>query len=115
MFKENFIKYCNRINVPPTVVCQQIGLSAAAFSKWNDNSVPRRATLQKFADYFEVTIDELLSDDPVKFLQKEKSANDDEFDEAKMREIYAIYSALSPERQRQVDEYLAFMRSQQGD
>ena len=114
MFKNNFVKLCNFVGEPPTVVCEKIGITRSAFSNWKDDSVPRRATLQKFADYFGITIDELLSDDPVQFLQKEKPA-DGEIDEAKMREMYAIYSALSPERQRQVDEYLAFMRSQQDD
>ena len=60
MFKENFIKICNVKGIPPTVACRDIGLSAAAFTKWDDSSVPRRATLQKFADYFGVTVDYLL-------------------------------------------------------
>ena len=115
MFKENFIKFCNRKGEAPSVVCQKVGLSNAAFSKWNDDSVPRRATLQKFADYFGITIDELLSDDPVQFLQKEKPAVGSDPDEAKMRKLYAAYSALSPEQQRQLDGYLAFLLSQRGE
>lgn len=64
MFKENFIKFCNAKNVAPTVVCQHIGLSGAAFSKWDDNSVPRKATLMKLADYFGCTVDDLLAEEP---------------------------------------------------
>ena len=64
MFKKNFIRHCNRIGEPPTSVCQKIGLSATAFSKWNDDSIPRKATLQKFADYFGITVEELLTDEP---------------------------------------------------
>lgn len=60
MFKENFIKICNVKGIPPTVACRDIGLSAAAFTKWDDSSVPRRATLQKFSDYFGVSVDYLL-------------------------------------------------------
>ena len=60
MFKDNFIKYCNQIGEAPTVVCKKMGLSSAAFSKWTNESIPRKATLQKFADYFGITVEELL-------------------------------------------------------
>ena len=63
MFKNNFVKFCNAIGEPPTVVCEKIGLSRSTFSNWKDDSVPRRATLQKFADYFGITVDELLTDE----------------------------------------------------
>ena len=63
MFKKNFIRLCNNIGEPPTIVCQKIGLSGSAFSQWDDTSVPRKATLQKFADYFGISVEDLLSDD----------------------------------------------------
>ena len=61
MFKENFIRLCNEKGIAPTVVCTSVGLSDAAFSKWTDQSVPRRATLMRIADYFGVTVDDLIS------------------------------------------------------
>ena len=42
----------------------QIGLSAATYSCWTDESVPRKTTLLKLADYFDITVDELLAEDP---------------------------------------------------
>ena len=64
MFKNNFIKFCNDKNVAPTIVCQHVGLSPAAYSKWNNDSVPRKATLMKLADYFGCTVDDLLAEEP---------------------------------------------------
>ena len=64
MFKENFIKLCNQKGVAPTVVCQSVGLSNAIFSQWEDTSVPRKATLKKIADYFDVSVDYLLGTEP---------------------------------------------------
>lgn len=61
MFKKIFIKLCSQRNVAPTVVCQAIGLSNAAFSKWTEDSIPRDTTLQKIADYFGVTVQYLKS------------------------------------------------------
>lgn len=66
MFKENFIKLCNKRGEPPTVVCKNLGLSNAVFSKWTDESVPRQATLMRIADYFGVTVDYLLGKEQTK-------------------------------------------------
>lgn len=77
MFKENFVRICNQKNIAPSVVCQNIGLSSATYSKWNDSSVPRKATLMKLADYLGVTEEELLygslesEDDETKALKKQ--------------------------------------------
>lgn len=60
MFKKIFIQLCNKKGVAPTVACCAVGLSDAAFSKWTDKSVPRKATLVKIADYFGVSVDYLL-------------------------------------------------------
>ena len=62
MFKENFIRLCNERGEFPSVVCKKIGITPAAFSKWTDESVPRRATLMRIADYFGVTVDDLLAE-----------------------------------------------------
>lgn len=75
MFKENFIRLCNQRGVAPTVVCSAVGLSNATFSCWTDKSIPRRATLMKIADYFSVTVDDLLRD------EKAPPAEADEADE----------------------------------
>lgn len=66
MFKEKFIRLCNERGEPPTVVCQKIGITSSAFSKWTDQSVPRKATLMRIADYFGVSVSYLLGveDDP---------------------------------------------------
>lgn len=61
MFKDNFIKLCNKHKVAPTAVVQEIGLTASTFTKWDSNTVPRRATLLKLAEYFGVTVEELLN------------------------------------------------------
>ena len=66
MFKENFIRLCNERGEFPSVVCKNIGITPAAFSKWTDESVPRKATLMRIADYFNVTVDQLLNGDPPK-------------------------------------------------
>lgn len=66
MFKQNFIKICAERGVAPTSVLRQIGLSNATFSCWTDESIPRQTTLKKIADYFGITVEELLRSDEEK-------------------------------------------------
>jgi repressor LexA len=38
-------------------VCKAIGLTPSAFSQWDDNSIPRTATLIKLSEYFNVPVE----------------------------------------------------------
>ena len=60
MFKKIFIKLCAEKGVSPSHACSKIGISPAAFSQWNDNTIPRKVTQQNAANYFGVTVDYLL-------------------------------------------------------
>ena len=60
MFKNNFIKLCTQKGESPSFVCGKIGISPAAFSQWTDDTIPRKVTQQRAADYFGVTVDYLL-------------------------------------------------------
>ena len=64
MFKKNFIKFCNLHGKAPTMVLLDLGLSKSTFSNWTDESVPRESTLRKISDYFGITVEELLADEP---------------------------------------------------
>lgn len=64
MFKQNFIRLCNQKGESPSFVCRKVGITPSTYSLWTDESVPRKATLMRIADYFNVTVDQLLSGDP---------------------------------------------------
>ncbi len=104
MFKRNFIKLCNQRGVAPSAVCRQVGIAPATFSCWTDESVPRQATLMRIADYFGVTVDDLLSKEEP--LQKETPAT--EGDEQLM-EAWRLFTRLDAEAQAQALKYLAFL------
>lgn len=65
MFKENFIQLCAQKGESPSSVCKKVGISAAAFSQWNEHTVPRKVTQQRIADYFGVTVSSLLGTEEV--------------------------------------------------
>ena len=62
-FKKKFIELCAHRGVAPTTVCQAIGLSNAAFSSWDENSIPRATTLAKLSAYFDVSIEYLKGEE----------------------------------------------------
>ncbi len=62
MFKTIFTQLCNEKNQSPAYVCEQLGLSNSVYSKWTDTSLPRRATLMKIAQYFNVTVEYLAGE-----------------------------------------------------
>ena len=94
MFKKRFIKLCNERNVSPTKACKDIGLSSAAFSTWTTETIPRKATIEKFAEYFGVSTDYLLGNTD----QKEKATNLEE--KGRQAEFADLFSRLTPEQQK---------------
>lgn len=62
MFYENLVRLCAEKNTTPTTVAKACGLSSVAPVYWKNGSTPRDATLRKLADYFGVTVNDLLSD-----------------------------------------------------
>lgn len=77
MFKENFERLCAKKGKSPSAVCDEIGLSRTMYSKWDNESVPRKVTLIKIADYFGVTPESLVAEneqkkDPAQMSREEK-------------------------------------------
>lgn len=66
MFWENFILFCNKKGKSPNAVCAELGYSRAIATKWKSGAVPRDTTLTKIAEYFEITVPELLGEEPAR-------------------------------------------------
>lgn len=62
MFSDNYINLCASKIETVTTVAEHIGLSRTAGQKWANGSVPRKTTLKRIADYFGITVDELLAE-----------------------------------------------------
>ena len=109
MFKQRFIRLCNDRGVSPSAACAAIGLSNATFSCWTETSVPRRATLQRIADYFGTSVAYLTGvvddPDPIALVDPSKKAPPiiEKIDEA-MKD-------LSEEELEDLNKYIDFLRS----
>ena len=104
MFKKIFIELCNKKNIAPTTVCLHIGLSNAAFSQWDDTSVPRKSTLYKIADYFGVSVDYLLGKEEVQKTMSEISSIS-----ASEKELLHLFRAVSEDKREWLMQTIRFI------
>jgi transcriptional regulator with XRE-family HTH domain len=70
VFYDNYLRLCNSVGKTPSAVALEIGLTKPSVSRWKSGSMPTDATLKRIADYFGITVDELLG--------KEKQPTDGE-------------------------------------
>ena len=105
MFKENFTRLCSQRHEAPSAVCMKLGLSNAAYTQWKEDSVPRRATLMRIADYFSVTVESLLEDkkeeappaepeEPISEVKRRLHALVDTADEDEVERMLVMMEAL---------------------
>lgn len=76
MFYDNFINQCVKFRVTPAKVAREIGVSGAAITKWKNGSKPTDVTVAKVADYFGVSVEEMLADSEEVFQQKKVSSDE---------------------------------------
>ena len=76
MFLMNFLRLCNQVDKSPNAVATEIGIkSSGSVTAWKNGTVPYARTLQKIADYFGVTKEELLSDNEEGSRSKTQDSN----------------------------------------
>lgn len=59
-FYENYVRLCNKINKKPSAVAEECGVTRATASRWGKGMVPSYASLLRIADYFGITVRELV-------------------------------------------------------
>lgn len=102
MFYENYVKYCKQIGKSKTEVAKQIGKSSKSVTGWKNGAIPRNDTQKKLADYFGISIEELMG-------TKKEPAGDGglELDEKRM-EAVKLLQKLDSE---QVDAFITLLKS----
>ena len=64
MFWERFYQLCLAKGTKPLPVVKELSIATGSTTKWKNGAVPNGATLRKIADYFGVTVDYLLGNEP---------------------------------------------------
>lgn len=106
-FYEKYLCLCNSINKSPSAVALELKIGKPSVTRWKNGASPRDATVLKIADYFGVTVAELMSG--VGEQEKALAAKGEGYDD-KITRLYTQLPKLS-DRQREmilgiVDEML---------
>ncbi len=109
MFSERLLALINEKKISANKLTVDLLLSKSAVYEWTKRgSVPTIATLNKIAEYFDVSTDYLLGNTNIK---KSVTSNDDGFSELDMK-IISDFQKLTPEGQKQVLAFLDFVKHQ---
>ncbi len=57
IFYSRFLELCNRANITPANVANELNLSLPAITRWKNGSMPRVCTLNKISNFFGVTLE----------------------------------------------------------
>ena len=98
MFYDNYLKLCNSIGKSPTAVAEEIGIYRSTVSRWKNGKSQTDANIQKVADYFGVTVQELKEDIKI----KSPASEDVGLDEELIRRL----CLLTPEEVQRVDAFV---------
>lgn len=60
MFWENFQVQCAKVQKSPATVVEELGLSNSMPTSWKNGSLPLMKNRKKIADYFGITVEELM-------------------------------------------------------
>ena len=103
VFYNNYIRFCAKVGKSPSAVAEEIGLYKSTVTNWkNRGTKPTDATLQRVADYFGVTVEDLLEEN-----RKPAPTNEGELD--------ARYFDLTPENRALIDSMIEKLLKSQSD
>lgn len=102
-FYENYVKLCARANKTPSGVAVELGIPKSLVSRWKNGGGASDVTAQKIADYFGVSLAELLSEDT----KKDPAPNGAE---SITDGFINLYASLTPEQQAKVEAFAKFLQ-----
>ena len=70
MFYDEYVALCGKRKISPSAAAEAMGFQRSVVTRWSKGVVPRRATLERIAQYFHVPVS-TLSDGEGVFAQKE--------------------------------------------
>lgn len=98
MFWDNFVNQCEKIEKSPTVVVEELGFKRSAVTSWKNGALPQVKNRKKIADYFGITVEELMG-------TKKEPAGMGELDK-QMQEIVELLNSATPEQRNAVETLL---------
>lgn len=109
MFWENYLQLCNQVGKSANAVAAEIGFkSSGTVTGWKDGKIPYERNLKKIADYFGVTVDDLIGDDSAQ--QEKPTAQGDGLSDAKREAVDLIMNCSDDN----AEKYLKILKIYEG-
>ena len=89
MFWDNFVVECAKKKKSPAAVAEELGFSNSMPTSWKNGSLPRMSSRKKIADYFGITVEELMG-------TKKEPAGMGELDDVK-KQVVELMDDMSQE------------------
>nr|DAM50380.1 MAG TPA: nucleoid-associated protein [Caudoviricetes sp.] len=89
LFWDNFVNQCEKIEKSPTVVVEDLGFKRSAVTSWKNGALPQVKNRKKIADYFGISVEELMG-------TKKEPAGQGEL-EREWADIEVAYKSATPE------------------
>lgn len=106
-FYENYVQLCNKVGKSPSAVAIELKLGKPSVSRWKTGTKPRDTTVLKVANYFGVTVEELMGDG----IKKDPIREDGAVSPA-AQEILDFLDSASGEELADVIKYIRYLKSQ---
>nr|DAH17861.1 MAG TPA: regulatory protein/DNA complex-sensing repressor [Caudoviricetes sp.] len=92
LFWENFVTQCEKLEKSPTTVVEELGFKRPAVTSWKNGALPQVKNRKKIADYFGITVEELMG-------TKKEPAGEGELTED-MKEILEYAQKMGPDERK---------------
>ena len=125
MFWENFVRLCSERDTKPNPVAKELGFSSGSVTDWKNGKTPRPTTIQKIADYFGVTVEDLLQEKkpPAAKAEEDAEVEEDELTELlqelktrpEMKMLFSLAKGATKEDVELAVQIIERMRRQGGD
>lgn len=100
MFWNIFYDLCGKKGMKPLQVVKEIGIAHGSITKWKNGAMPSTKSLQKIADYFDVSVAYLLG--------KEDTAPATPIEDNK-KELFGHIDQMTDEQLEQLKTYAKFL------
>lgn len=107
MFYDNFVALCASVNKTPAYVGRELGIDKSTISCWKARKTkPSDVNAQKIADYFGVTVEELIG----KGIKKDPIPKD-EVEDSETAELRDIWGSADENERRDLLEMARMLKS----
>ena len=119
-FYDNYVRLCSLNGVSPSATAKKVGVDKSSVSRWAKGAEPRRQTVLRVADFFGVSVDELMGEDVSPTIKEEEPVKQKETglaaalealrDQPGRRMLLAATSGMSEAQVEKVAAFLAEIR-----